>query len=914
MSHAKSIITDEIFESYLNCKYKAHLKLHNQASRKTDYEISQDRLDCKFRTIAKAKFQAHFQGRQALRIPYLNRTTLQKASTIIVDAFAEHDGLACSFDALSPSAQNRTIFEPYLYLRFRRIAAVHKLILAFKALVIGRLQGTIPVQGYIIYDEKCSIKKIRLETYITKANRILHELHRQIITADDPPLFLNCHCDICEFYTFCKAKATEVDSLSLLRGISIKQIQKYNQKGIFTVEQLSYTFRSRRPSKRKRHAPQPHNFALQALSIRKKTIHIHGSPELPTAKTSVYFDIEGIPERRFNYLIGVVVVEGGKKTHRVFWADHYTDQETIFSSFLKYVDQLSDCRLFHFGSYDTTALKQMRRRLSKRLRPVLDSTLARCVNVLSVVHSHIYFPTYSNGLKDISHALGCTWSEPDASGIHSMLWRTKWEKDHNPALKAKLIQYNKEDNLALIAVCNFIRRLTFPVNSDEPGDANRGVVNTSELARVPPENRHVFRQVEFVLGDLQQVNKCAYFDYQRERIFVRTNKDFKEINRRRRNTTRSAYRPNIYLEPHCRKCPTCKSKNISQVSATGSHIIDLKFFRNGVKRWVTRYAVRLYRCLDCDNSFHSPRIPDRRSRYSAGLQTWCVYMHVARRHPMSQVRHILRDLFGLRVDKSVIFRFKRSMARYYRPTYKRILNAILDGPVLHIDETTAPLTSRTGYVWVLTSMKEVYYLYKDSRAGQFLKKMLTRFSGVLISDFYTAYDAIDCPQQKCLVHLIRDMNDDLLRNPFDEEFKNLAKEFAVLLRRIVATVDRYGLKRWHLQKHKKPARKFLNTVRSQIFSSGAAQKYQKRFKKSGAKLFTFLDYDGVPWNNNNAEHAIKAFAKHRRLAAGRSTEGSIREYLILLSVVQTCEYKNIDVLKFLLSRQRKMESECCVSH
>ncbi len=30
------------------------------------------------------------------------------------------------------------------------------------------------------------------------------------------------------------------------------------------------------------------------------------------------------------------------------------------------------------------------------------------------------------------------------------------------------------------------------------------------------------------------------------------------------------------------------------------------------------------------------------------------------------------------------------------------------------------------------------------------------------------------------------------------------------------------------------------------------------------KLFTFLDYDGVPWNNNNAEHAIKHFAIFRR--------------------------------------------------
>jgi hypothetical protein len=35
-------------------------------------------------------------------------------------------------------------------------------------------------------------------------------------------------------------------------------------------------------------------------------------------------------------------------------------------------------------------------------------------------------------------------------------------------------------------------------------------------------------------------------------------------------------------------------------------------------------------------------------------------------------------------------------------------------------------------------------------------------------------------------------------------------------------------------------------------------------EKYSRELFTFLDYDGIPWNNNNAEHAIKYFAKYRR--------------------------------------------------
>jgi hypothetical protein len=77
--------------------------------------------------------------------------------------------------------------------------------------------------------------------------------------------------------------------------------------------------------------------------------------------------------------------------------------------------------------------------------------------------------------------------------------------------------------------------------------------------------------------------------------------------------------------------------------------------------------------------------------------------------------------------------------------------------------------------------------------------------------------------------------------------------------------------------------------------------------KSGAKMFTFLDFDGVPWNNNNAEHAIKRFAKYRRDADGRYTERSLRDYLVLASVFETCEFNNLNVLRFLLSEETTLD-------
>jgi len=79
---------------------------------------------------------------------------------------------------------------------------------------------------------------------------------------------------------------------------------------------------------------------------------------------------------------------------------------------------------------------------------------------------------------------------------------------------------------------------------------------------------------------------------------------------------------------------------------------------------------------------------------------------------------------------------------------------------------------------------------------------------------------------------------------------------------------------------------------------------QDRFEKNRDKLFTFLHFDGVPWNNNNAEHAIKAFARLRDTIEGSSTEKGIREYLVLLSVCQTCKYMGLDFLDFLRSGEK----------
>jgi hypothetical protein len=191
---------------------------------------------------------------------------------------------------------------------------------------------------------------------------------------------------------------------------------------------------------------------------------------------------------------------------------------------------------------------------------------------------------------------------------------------------------------------------------------------------------------------------------------------------------------------------------------------------------------------------------------------------------------------------------------------------------------------------------------KGRVAGEFL----SGFNGVLVSDFYSAYDSISCEQQKCLVHLIRDLNEDVLKEPFNDEMKALVHEFTVLLKPVVETIDRFGLKAHFLRKHKVQVARFYQRLLSCKYQAELARRAQDRFRKNEGKLFTFLDYDNVPWNNNNAEHAIKALAALRNVIEAYSTESGIRDYLVLLSIYQTCDYRGIDFLQFLRSGEKRI--------
>jgi predicted RecB family nuclease len=918
----ESRITNEVLESYLKCKFKAHLKLNGEHGVIADYESLMTKARVDHAREASRSLGLRHRHDEVQQNVEVTAAILRTGSQLIVNATVNDETLSIKFDGLKRvEGQSRLgsyHYVPILFVAGEKPRPDQRLFLQVCGLIVGDIQGKQPGCGFVIRGERLSFGKVHFKGGMRSARLVLDEVKKLLNAASPPPLILNDHCGICEFRQKCHLQAVNEDNLSLLRSIGPKEIKSYARKGIFTITQLAHTFRPHRRGKRAERRSHRRYHALNALAIRDKFIYVFGTPELLAKPVSVFLDIEGKPDEGFVYLIGMIIVRNGVEERRSFWANTEDEECQVFEHFLDEMEQLNPFVLFSYGGYEKAFFKRMKKKTHRK--DVVDRVLESQVNILSLIYSHFYFPCHSNSLKEVGRCLGFTWSEIDASGIQSIAWRIRWESTNQHEWKQKLTTYNMEDCLALKRVTEFIRAVSDWTNigAEKPVSAKDG----PQVALVHDIDRRAniskWGANRFVHPEFSFINDCAYFDYQRERVFVRTTK----ILRRRRKPrkwvhhNRNLRKSKDYVVVNT-GCPFCKSGDLVLVpggrtdgkETRHKRAFDLVVTPGGVRRKVIECRSPVHLCQGCGRRF-IPSAYENLDKHFHALKSWSMYLHVAHQISFGALHEMLKEMFNIHVCDNEIVGFKTLLARMYQPTYRMLMEKILVGHVLHCDETEVKLKTSKGNVWVFASLEEVVYMFRPNREGAFLQELLSGFHGVLVSDFYAAYDSIGCPQQKCLIHLIRDINQDLLNHPFDEELRSITQPFGTLLQSIVATVDQHGLRRRFLEVHEAGVRKFFRGISERSFSSEAAEALRDRFIRYQDKLFTFIRYDGVPWNNNCAENAIKRFAYYREGTVGTLTEAGLNHYLVLLSIFQTCRYKGISFLKFLLSRELDIDAFC----
>jgi len=792
-------------------------------------------------------------------------------------------------------------YEPIIFSSTNKIQQEDKIELSFIGYTLSKFLNYLPDTGHVVLVDGKAIT-VKLSENLKKCLPSINLLQGWITQKSDlPPVVLNKHCPYCEFQNICKETAIQEDSLSLLGGMTKKQILKFEKKGIFTVKQLSYLYRPRKRGRRSRQERVAHKYELQALALRTGNIYIQDKPvEIPKHEVEIFIDFECIPDESFFYLFGAVVYQADEQTNFQFWATTKNDEESAWKDFISVIEQHGNCLLFHYGSFENKAILKLGERYGTPTKTIIE----RLLNVNTCIYGKIYFPVYSNGLKDICNYLGLSWSSPNASGLQSIVWRHEYDQSKDNSYRELLQTYNLEDCLNLKGLTEHLRLIAADASHSE-----HVRFADKEGGSMPESASNLSKQLSNIL-------LSAHGTYEQKKIRLKnkgnvtTSTDDSGDNKKKRLIPQVRKVNKVVQVKRGRTCPKHPGRKLKPTQIEVSQtIFDLVFTTRGIKKQVTQYIGKKGNCTACCFEYNPPQIRKLGSgtRYGHGFMAWLSYHRLALRLPFNKISQLIEDTFGEHVNSSTIHGLIMKFSSFYIDTEQMLLERILTSPFVHMDETTINIEGASQYVWVITDGTHVIFKLSETREATIAHELLNGYTGVLCSDFFGGYDSVPCLQQKCWAHLIGDLNENLRKSPFDKEYENFVCAVGELITPILQAVEKYGLKTRHLRKFRLNVDSFYEKfISNNVYRSETTQTFQKRFIKYREKLFVFLDIDGIPWNNNTAERAIRHLAVQRKIS-GTFGKETTSPYLRLLSVTQTCRFQNKSLLQFLLSGEKDID-------
>src|SRR5262249_30805712 len=160
-------ITRDIIESYLNCKYKGHLKLTGESGTPSDYEAMTTAARASSWEQAVARLVARFGEGEACRGTTVAVATLKEGAPLLTDAHLKDDAMLVRFDALKradgASGLGDHHYVPVLHNRGDKVGRREKLLLAVLGFLLGRVQGLRPATGLVACGPRVRLGKVRLD-------------------------------------------------------------------------------------------------------------------------------------------------------------------------------------------------------------------------------------------------------------------------------------------------------------------------------------------------------------------------------------------------------------------------------------------------------------------------------------------------------------------------------------------------------------------------------------------------------------------------------------------------------------------------------------------------------------------------------------------------------------------------------
>ena len=310
------------------------------------------------------------------------------------------------------------------------------------------------------------------------------------------------------------------------------------------------------------------------------------------------------------------------------------------------------------------------------------------------------------------------------------------------------------------------------------------------------------------------------------------------------------------------------------------------------KLYVEKHLYPKYACKHCakvtpeaatvKSAVREPQVIPR-SFASPGLLAYLIISKYQDHLPLYRLERIFARL-GVELSRQTMANWLIRVSFSLRRLLVVMRQDIQKGKIMTADETPFQVVKEPGrtydqesYMWVFTNNDDehpvVLYRYAETRSGKNARRVTRKFSGHLMSDGFSGYDA--CASKKiiliaCWAHVRRKF-----KAAYDDSKSELSAQFLQIIQNLYR-IERY-LRRadvdaeTNLEMRTKVSRQFLNELHALLIAQQSHVLTQSLLGKAISyamnlwpRLTIFAQNGELPIDNNITENAIRPFAVGRK--------------------------------------------------
>jgi transposase len=281
-------------------------------------------------------------------------------------------------------------------------------------------------------------------------------------------------------------------------------------------------------------------------------------------------------------------------------------------------------------------------------------------------------------------------------------------------------------------------------------------------------------------------------------------------------------------------------------------------------------------------------------QYGPRVKALAVYFSAQQFIPEDRLQSVFLDLFSLSISTATLASINQEIAEKIAPLQEHVLEALKNTSVKNLDETGFRIGKKPQWLHVISNSFATHYRAREKRGD-----LLENLKGILVHDHWKPYFRLENVRHAlCNAHHLRE-----LKALEDFEKERWAFKMSQLLRlasrlkdppisRVLKLYDQIVTEGLAFHEQLPPLGKFHKKKRK-------GHNLSLRLRNFKDCVLRFLEIQGVPFTNNQAEQDIRMMKVKQKISGGFRTFQGAETFCIIRGFLSTCRKQGLNLFQSL---------------